>query len=325
MSGSSNVYSPPLDTVMGAPDLLDPTGWGGTRYYLDPTNGSDGNSGLSRDDAFATLPTAYAAIPANLNNVLVYIAGTSSITLSAAFTWSKSYTHFVGETAPSITAGRARIFQLSTLTGASPLFTVSASSCIFMNIYTFQGVNDNASLINWLVSGSRNYFEGMHFAGGGHATQAIDGGASLKITGSENRFVDCVVGVDTIPAATGMVGILFDSEASRNRFEGCDVVMYAGHTGAAFVEVADGTGIDRYTLFKKGCNFINSNSDNFLMASGFVIPAFAGNNSSRILIDPSCMIHGTTKLDADDRGVLFGGLNAYTGADLSGVAVQLIS
>ncbi len=322
MSGES-VYRPPLDNVIGAPDLLDPTGFGNVRYYLDPTNGSDGNSGLSRDRAFATLPTAFAAIPANLNNVLVYIAGPSSITLSAAFDWSKDYTHFVGEVAPSIVGSRARIFQLSTLTGASPFFTWSANGSICQNIYTFQGVDDATSKINWLISGERNVMIGQHFAGGGHATQAIDGGCSLKITGSENRFIDCVAGVDTIPAATGMVGILFDGQASRNRFEGCDVTMYAGHIGAAFVEVADGTGIDRYTLFKKACNFINSNSDNFLMASGFLIPAFAGNNSSRILIDPTCMIHGVTTNDVGDRGVLFGGLDAYTSADLSGVAVEL--
>ena len=325
MGKGANVYRPPLDTVMGSPDLLDDTGWGGTKYYLDPTNGSDGNSGLSRDDAFATLPTAYAAIPANENNVLVYIAGTSSITLSSAFTWAKSYTHFVGECAPSRVGQRARIFQLSTLAGASPLFTVSGTSCIFKNIYTFQGVDDATSLINWSVTGERNYFENMHFAGGGHATQAINGGASLKVTGSENLFVNCTIGVDTIAAATGMVGILFDGQASRNTFEGCDVTMYAGNTGAAFVEVADETGIDRYTSFRKGCLFFNSNSDNFLMASGFLIPEFAANNSSRILVDPTCMIHGTTKLDASVRGVLYGGLNAYTGADLSGVAVELIT
>lgn len=323
MAGEANVYRPPLDTVLGAPDLLDDEGWGNVRYYLDPTNGSDGNSGLSRTDAFATLPTAYAAIPENLNNVLVYIAGTSSITLSAAFTWAKSYTHFVGECAPSRVAQRARIFQLSTLTGASPLFTWSATSSIMKDIYVFQGVDDATSLINVLVSGERSYFQNCHFAGGGHATQAINGGASLQVTGSENRFVECTVGVDTIPAATGMVGILFDGQASRNTFEGCDVTMYAGHIGAAFVKVADGTGIDRYTTFRKGCLFINSNSDNFLMASGFLIPAFAANNSSRILVDSTCMFHGVSKNDADDRGVLFGGLDAYTAADLSGVAVEL--
>ena len=90
------------------------------------------------------------------------------------------------------------------------------------------------------------------------------------------------------------------------------------------LEVVDGTGLDRYTSFEN-CRFINSNSDNFLMASGFVIPAYAANNSTRVLLDANCMIHGTTKLDADDRGVLYGVLNDITGADTSGLAVELIT
>ena len=38
-----------------------------------------------------------------------------------------------------------------------------------------------------------------------------------------------------------------------------------------------------------------------------------------------CMVLGVSKLDANDRGVLFGNMNAVTGADLSGVAVELIT
>ena len=120
-----------------------------------------------------------------------------------------------------------------------------------------------------------------------------------------------------------MVGILFDGEAHRNEFRNCKVTMYAGHTGAAFVEVVDATGIDRYTLFDN-CLFINSNQDNFAMASGFVIPAWAANNSSSIILK-DCIIQGSTKLDASDRGVLYGNMDAITGADLSGVAVELIT
>lgn len=307
------------------PELADlPLGPNSNVYFVDPANGSDSNPGTAREHPMASITAAYAKCVSGQNDVVAYIAGTSGNTLSAALVWSKSYTHLVGLCAPTRVGQRARIFQLSTLTGASPLITVSGDGCIFKNIYVFQGVADATSLINVSVTGDRNYFENVHFAGGGHATQAINGGASLQLNGgSENTFVNCTIGVDTIAAATGMVGILFDAEASRNVFEDCNVTMYAGHTGAAFVEVTDGTGIDRYTLFKD-CNFINSNSDNFLMASAFVIPEFAANNSSRILLK-DCMIHGSSKLDASDRGVLYGNMNDVTGADTSGLAVELVT
>ena len=291
-------------------------------FYLDPANGSDSNDGRSVDHPFATLAAAYAATTANQHDTIFYIAGSSSVTISVALDWSKNYTHLIGIAAPTEVAQRARFFQLSTLTAASPLLTISASGCIFKNFYIFQGVDDATSLINVSVTGGRNYFENVHFAGGGHVTQAVIGGASLKLDGAEeNTFVNCTIGVDTAAAGTGMAGILFDGEAHRNIFKNCRVTMYAGHTGAAFVKVTDGTGIDRYTEFSD-CLFINSNLDNFAMASAFVIPAFAANNSSRILLK-DCIILGSTKLDADDRGVLFGNMSAVTGADLSGVAVEL--
>jgi hypothetical protein len=296
----------------------------GKVFFLNPShaNADDNNDGQDPNHPFATLAAAFAACTANQHDTIVYVAGDTGLNLSAALNWNKNYTHLVGIAAPTETAQRARIFQLSTLTGASPLLTISASGCIFQNLYIFQGVDDATSLINVSVIGGRNYFENVHFAGGGHAAQAIDGGASLKLDGAEeNTFFRCTIGVDTINAATGMVGLLFDGEAHRNLFRECTFRLRAGNSGAAFVEVADATGIDRDNTFI-GCLFINNSTAND-MASAFVIPA--GMGEPRLLLLKDCLLHNVTKLDANDRGVLFGNMNAITGADLSGVAVQLVS
>jgi hypothetical protein len=117
-----------------------------------------------------------------------------------------------------------------------------------------------------------------------------------------------------------MVGLLFDTEAHRNLFRNCIFRMRAGNAGAAFVEVADTTGIDRDNTFDN-CIFIN-NSTATDMTSAFVIPAMG---EPRLLLLKDCLFHNVTKLDASDRGVLFGNMNAVTGADLSGVAVQMIT
>lgn len=309
------------DLANGNASFLQIAAAGGTVYYVDALNGSDANDGLTPGKARATILSAYNSCVSGHNDVVALIANTTGHTLSAALPWSKSYTHLVGLCAPTMTAQRARIFQLSTLTGASPLITVSGSGCIFSNVYIFQGVNDATSLINVSVTGGRNYFENVHFAGGGHAAQAIDGGASLKLDAAEeNTFVNCTIGVDTVDAATGMVGILFDSEAHRNTFKNCVVRIRAGNAGAAFAEVVDATGIDRDTLFDN-CVFINNSATS--LTSGFVIPA--GMGAPRKLLLKDCMVLGSTKLDANDRGVLYGNMNAVTGADLSGVAVELIS
>ena len=290
-------------------------------YCVDPTNGSDSNAGTSFKAPLASIAAAYALCVAGQHDVVLLLAGATGNTLSAALTWSKDYTHLVGLCAPVRTAQRARIFQLSTLTAASPLITISASGCIFKDLYIFQGVADATSLINVSVTGGRNYFENVHFAGGGHATQAVDGGASLYLNGAEeNYFKDCTIGVDTIDAGTGMSGILFAGEAHRNHFQNCVVRMRAGNAGANWVEIADATGIDRDTLFDR-CIFLNNSATS--LTSGFVIPA--GMGAPRKLFLKDCMLYGATKLDANDRGVLFGNMSAVTGADGSGVAVQMVS
>lgn len=297
----------------------------GKQYFLDPTNGSDGNDGTAPDKAFKTLPVAYAALTANQNDVLFYIPGTSSISLSAAFTWAKSYTHFVGLSAPTRAGQRARIFQTASATGLSPLITISGSGCVWANLYIFQGVNDATSLIDVSVTGSRNYFQNVHFAGGGHATQAVDGGASLHISGgSENTFEGCTIGVDTIAAGTGMAGLVYAATggAARNRFIDCDFTMYAGHAGAIFVELLGNSGLDRYHEFVD-CRFINLASTT--MTQAFAVAAGFDPANKRILLSGNYAKIGCTKWDDGDTGLIYGGLSYTSAADAVGNYVQVIT
>jgi hypothetical protein len=285
-------------------------------YFVDVANGSDGNSGFSPSEALASLEAAYAKTVANQHDTIFYIASSSGNNLAAAVTWSKNYTHLIGVAAPTHVAQRARIFQTSTLTGASPLLTISATGCIFKNFYIFQGVDDATSLINVSVTGGRNYFENVHFAGGGHATQAINGGASLHLNGAEeNTFVNCTIGVDTIDAATGMMGILIDGEATRNEFRNCKVTMKAGNGGAGFVELVDNSAIDRYMIFKR-CLFLNSSAT--AMANAFVIPAGMAVPRGPIVLD-ECWLYGATDWDASDRGIIKHTMGTATTGGNSGI------
>lgn len=295
---------------------------GGNIYYLDPANGSDGYDGKTPGQAFATLATAEAATTANQNDVVFYIAGSSGNTLQTALTWDKNYTHLIGLCAPTQVAQRARIFQLSTLTGASPLLTISATGCIFANFYIFQGVADATSLVNVSLSGGRNYFHNVHFAGGGHATQAVDGGASLKLDGAEeNTFVNCTIGVDTAEATDGYSTILIDGSAHRNVFDGCRVIAYpaSGQTGVALVELADTAAADRYNEFRNTLFFSNSTNKAVTLASAFVIPA-SHTTTATIYLDPNTRLIGATDWDASDRGVVYVGSGAVAAGGTAGIA-----
>ena len=242
------------------PQLSDlPLGPNSNIYFVDPANGSDSNPGTSRQNPMKTILAAYNKCTSGQNDVVAYIAGTSSENLTAAFTWSKSYTHLIGLCASVRTAQRARIFAPAA--GAQPvLFTISGTGCIFKNLYIFNGSNNVAALGNVLVSGGRCYFENVHFAGGGHATNAIDGAYSLGLSGGdgEHLFKNCTIGLTTIGAATGVRAVaLLGGYPPRVVFEDCIFQLNASNAGAMIVEADDGGwGID-YHLYKN-CLFLNT-------------------------------------------------------------------
>ena len=76
-------------------------------YFVDAANGSDGNSGLSPDEALATIIQAEDMCVANQHDTVFYIASETSINMSAALTWDKNYTHLIGICAPTHVAQRA--------------------------------------------------------------------------------------------------------------------------------------------------------------------------------------------------------------------------
>jgi hypothetical protein len=285
-------------------------------YFVDPARGNDENNGLSLDNPLATIIAAEDLCVANQHDVVFYMGGGTSLNMTAALTWDKNYTHLIGICAPTQVAQRARIFQLSTLTSASPLFTISATGCIFKNFYCFQGVDDAGSLVNWQISGGRNYFENVHFAGGGHASMAIDGCASLRIVGSsgENTFVRCTLGVDTIAAATGVRCLAIIGGTPRNIFRECNFTLYASAGGAMFVEWEALSAVDRYMIFDR-CNFINTGLTT--IDSAFVMPASAPAHRRSFLMD--CGGYGFTDWDASDRGYLYISGGTAAGGGYSGL------
>ncbi len=283
-------------------------------YFVDPANGNDSNVGTDLANPLATIIQAFNNTTANQHDAVIYIAGSSSVNMTAALTWSKSYTHLIGIAAPTMPAVRARIFQLSTLTGASPLFSVTATGCIFKNFYCFQGVNDATSLINWQVSGGRNYFENVHFAGGGHTAQAIDAGSSLRLVGSsgEHTFVNCTFGVDTVAAATGLTCLSISGGTPRNQFKGCNFTLFAGDAGATFVEWEALSAVDRYMIFDN-CSFINTGTTT--MDQAFSIPASVPAHRRCFLKDS--WGYGFTDWEENDRSVLYIGGGTSTAGGTS--------
>ena len=287
----------------------------GTYYFVDPANGSDGNSGLRPDRALATLYKAHSLCTAGKNDTVVLIGdgsttGTARLSLAlaqsvdpsattGALAWTKNATHLIGITAPNGVANRARIappsgtYTEATFNSAN-LVTVSASGCYFSNFSLFHGFSTGAaSQICWTDSGNRNYYESVHFGGIGDTASANSTGSrSLKISGSEHTFVRCTIGLDTVNLTAAAAQLEFSGGATRNKFVDCEFLAYTTATaGVLYVTVAAASAIDRYNLFNR-CRFINSG----LKAAGTTISAVATLVASAggMLIFDYCSRYGVT-------------------------------
>lgn len=304
---------------------LDELGPVGKSVYLDPANGDDGYDGLSAETPKLTFAAAYALLTANKNDILFLIGNNSGLTLPTAITWDKSYTHFVGLCAPVGAGKRARIFQLSTLTGASPLLNITASGCIFSNFYIFQGVDDATSLVNVQVTGERNYFENVHFAGIGHATMDAAGAASLKLDGaSECVFKNCQIGLDTIARAQNSTELWIDGAATRNEFIDCRIYSYISNAGHANVTIEDGTAIDRYLIFDN-CLFM-TDSTNQAVTQTEMFDIKAAIVQGKIILKNSMLVtdgaSGSGVWDSNTRGIIFNNTPTPAAAAAGGVSTK---
>ncbi len=252
----------------------------GIWYWLDPANGSDGNDGLSPDQALSTLAYAYTKLRDGKNDVIVLIGdGTTAATarLSSTLTWAKNAAHLIGECAPSTIAQRARI---STATGATanvnPLVNVTGIGCLFANFSLFQGVGEAATAEQlWQDAGQRNCYSNVAFGGmGGVAgAQHVDSYSLKLYGGSENLFDGCYFGVDTRDRDAANANILIRKNASnvastRNVFRNCLASMRATDTDPLFINANEAGGMDRFALFQN-CTFINSGTSSLAAVASF--------------------------------------------------------
>lgn len=287
----------------------------GRVIFCDAVNGNDGNQG-GGEDPVQTLTQAYSLATDGNNDVIVIVGdGSTAATqrLSSTLTWAKDATHLVGMTAPNMFNKRARISTASGATAnVNPLIEVSAQGCVFANFSIFQGVGQSATDEQCLlVSGQRNYFQNVDIQGIGAAAGAARAGSyNLKLYGgSENTFVGCTIGTDTIARSAANSNVLLRKNASnvastRNVFIGCIFPMLASASTPIFIDSNESGGIDRFALFS-GCWFLNA-----VNSTGTALAAVVAFNASQ---------GGSVIIDATTGGAV--GANDWTASDTATVKI----
>jgi hypothetical protein len=207
-----------------------------------------------------TLTAAQAAATADQNDIVYLLAESNTAasttdyqTSITGLAWAKDAVHLIGQNAAPMFSHRSRIAWKSDTVPVSslkPLVTFSGDGCYVENI-EFMSSLDNAYANGVLVSGMRNHFKHCHFAGIGHATQDVTDAYSLSVTGDENVFENCVIGLDTTVRAGANNELVISG--MRNVFKNCIFISYSVTAGRFIVS---STATNKWNLFEN-CSFIN--------------------------------------------------------------------
>lgn len=266
-------------------------------FVVDPQSGhgSNSNPGTSFKAPLATVNAAAALCTANHNDCVLVVGGPTGNALTAAITWP-AYTHLVGLSAPKAVGQRCRVTG-STALDLAALITFSGAGCMVKNIQ-FQNGSDAAAIKNAVVvSSDYNHFENCQFSLT-HATAAsTSGSAALALSGSENSFVGCAIGNDTVlRAGTNVVGELsITGGAGRNTFDNCRFLSWSETAGKYLVTEATAAGGTARWNEYNNCLFQNY-SENWLvtLTNAFDLVADAGATTHNTILRGACQLVGIT-------------------------------
>ena len=295
-------------------------GYNGVQF-VDGTNGSDANDGLTPNTALLHLDTAYNNTLGGFNEI-IYVMGsstavnfTSSVTTSG-FTMSKNYTHVIGLNNGCMIGQRSRITNGASTTLMTPMLKVSGIGSMFMNL-EIANLGDDATgaAVPLLVTGVRNSFINCQISGGftsatagNAAMRSLVIGASTPTAADENYFNHCYIGLDTIARTSTQTEVEILGGSARVVFENCYFSTYTSAGNNFFVKVG-ASGIDRFLMFKN-CQFLNATtlSGGVALSNAFSWDGAAGG----LIMLTGCLINGATATSAT-KTVEFGD-NAYAAA-----------
>lgn len=266
-------------------------------FLVSTLHGDDDNDGLSWGKPLATIAAA-EDLCTTLHNDVVLVLGEGTSFAEAALVWDKSYCHLVG-----LNSGgpepRSRLKCTAAL-ATTPFVTFSGSGCVVRGMSFWHETSNAAGLVNVLVSGGRNLFEGCQFAGG-VSTNNSAGARSLKVGGanaSGNVFRNCFIGNDTVQAVTDNVPLEFTTGVMHSLFEGCTLWLTAGATTCVHVYAAAAADVGRCNQFKR-CLFVNEDPAT-VQASVFGLGAALAPSNRIIGLDN--WQYGVAKWDSNNRG-----------------------
>jgi len=135
----------------------------GDIYFVDATNGSDGNNGLSADQAMKTLPVAYAAAG---SGDTIALSTNSTHSLATGIAWTKSRINLVGMDFFGRLVQQGAKVQLATAATTAYVLKVTGTRNSFSNIKFIQAATAATGLHVLEEGGEGSLYQNCSFVFG---------------------------------------------------------------------------------------------------------------------------------------------------------------
>jgi hypothetical protein len=294
----------------------------GKVFFVDYTNGSDGNSGKSPTKAFKTVAKAYESTTTNKDDVIALI-GSASHVLTEMLTVSKSRVHFVGLDPTGRYYGQNAKLSLGVTTAATDIGTILNTG--IRNSFT----NIKFTNANTVTEGIYCFVEGGEYTviNGCEIYKETDldqtGAAELVMNGDSCQVLNSTIGSlanaisGTIIRANVLMtkGIAGEGKVSRDViFDNCLFWKKAGHVNNRFIYGANADDAERMLLIRNSVFF----SQKLSTAVPAQCVAFAAEQTAGYVLIDNCSSIGNTKLSTTTGIYITGAVPTYA---TSGIAV----
>jgi len=230
----------------------------GNTWYVDPTNGSDDNTGKSPDEAFASIGAAHSAATTNNHDVILVSAYAAHVQTSM-LSITKSRLHFVGcDLRSGFGIGaRARV-TMGVTTAATDLAVMQNTGV--GNTFTgfkFDSSNTKAeSLYSVVEAGEYSIYQRCEF----YKSTDLDETAAAEVAnnGDSAQWLNCTFGSTANIIADDKIrpnmlltgGIVSGKKCRDNVIDSCLFLVKAAGTEAVRIYGANATDVERMLLVK---------------------------------------------------------------------------
>jgi len=235
----------------------------GKIFFVDPTNGNDGNTGLEPDKALASLDRANTLVTTNNQDVVVLSANASHAVPTGGLNVTKNRVHFIGSAGSGGHFGqRARVTAAATVTSIGAIVNTGVGNS-FTNMKISSASTVAASLHAFAEGGEFTVFRNCWFD---KETDLDETAASdVAMNGDSPMFYDCTFGSTARITATAIIrpqvlltgGLISGKKCRDAYFENCIFWRKSGGTASVFVYGANATDVERMLLMKD-CTFLNN-------------------------------------------------------------------